>query len=59
MHIIFAVTASKQDLYKKFAAFIGQEENVGLLAMVSNSHVTEKDKLKDLIKKQYDSIRSM
>ena len=59
MNIIFAIAGKKEGYYKTFAEFIGQKENVGLLATVSNSQVTEKDKLKDLIKKQYNSIKSM
>ena len=59
MNIIFAITGSNEAYYKKFAEFIGQKDNVGLLATVSNSQVTDKDKLKNLIKNQYNSIKSM
>ena len=59
MNIIFAIAGKYEAYYKKLAEFIGQKENVGLLAKVSNSQVTDKNKLKNLIKNQYNSIKSM
>ena len=56
MHIIFAITDPIKGFYQTFAEFIGQKDNVGLLA---SNVATEQDKLKDLIVQKYDSIKRM
>ena len=59
MHIIFAITDSTQSIYKEFAEYIGQKDNVGLLPTKAGSAVTDQNRLKDLIAQQYDSIKRM
>ena len=56
MHIIFAITDTTKAFYKTFAEFIGQKDNVGLLA---SNVAADKDRLKELIVQQYDSIKRM
>ena len=57
---LFAVTEFMKPIYEKLAEFLGQEGNVGILPKIVNKKVddNDKDKLKDLIKNQYESIRS-
>ena len=52
MHVIFAVTSEKISVYKNFAAFIGQKDNVVLLT-------GDRYDLRDLIRKLYASITRM
>ena len=52
MYVIFAVTKAMEPVYKEFAKFIDQKDNVGILTGTESA-------LRDLIQTQYEEIKSM